>query len=408
MASRVKLSKRAVDALKPEDKRYTVWDTETAGFGVRVSPSGRKSFVFKYRVGGGRSGRVRWGLIGPYGALTPDQARKTAQDWAADVANGGDPAGDRMAKRQAPTVSELLDRYLSEHAKINTKPSSYRNAELLTRNIIRPVLGHIKAAELTRADVSKLHSANAHRPYTANRCLAVLSKACSLAEVWGLRPDGSNPCRQVQKYTETPRERYLSEAEYSRLSSVLREARSGYLELTGPDGWAEAVRVNPEAVRAIELLVYTGARVGEILGLRWDFIDLDAGRASLPDSKTGRKILQLPKPAIDILQEIAPDLQGRGYVIRGGTGADAEVPLVNVKSPWGVIRKAAGLEDVRLHDLRHAFASVAVASGMSLPMIGALLGHREASTTQRYAHLADAVQREAAAQVADRIEKLMK
>jgi integrase len=165
--------------------------------------------------------------------------------------------------------------------------------------------------------------------------------------------------------------------------------------------------VNPQAVRAIRLLIFTGARVSEILSLRWEHLDLEAGRAHLPDSKTGKKVIQLPAPALEVLAEAERPTSGRGYVIRGRDGRDPEVPLVNIKDPWATICEAAGLQSLRLHDLRHAFASAAVNDSLSLPIIGALLGHRETRTTQRYAHLADDPQRPAAAQVAGRIAQAM-
>lgn len=147
--------------------------------------------------------------------------------------------------------------------------------------------------------------------------------------------------------------------------------------------------------------------MGEVLGLRWEFIDLEAGRANLPDSKTGKKVLQLPPPALEVLAKANRPKDGRGFVIRVGSGADPELPLVNLKDPWGAIRRAAGLEDVRPHDLRQAFAIVAVARGMSLPMIGALLGHREVKATQRYAHFADDPQKAAAGRIGNRISEAM-
>lgn len=407
MTGKVKLTKRAVDALKPSAKRFVVWDSEISGFGIRVAPSGRKSYVLKYRVGGGRSGRVRWAVIGTHGTLTPDQARETARRWASDVAAGGDPAGAKADLRNAPTVSDLLDMYLSDHVDKKNKDSTARNAALLVDKVIRPALGKIKVADVSVGDVSRFHTANAKTPYQANRALSALSKAFALAENWGMRPAGSNPCSKVGRFKEQSRERFLSGAEFKRLGDVLALAEREPLRIAGADGKERLAQVNPQAVRAIRLLIFTGARVGEILGLRWEYIDAGNGRANLPDSKTGKKVIQLPAPALEILAAAECPEDGKGYVIRGGNGADPEVPLVNIKGPWGVIRQAAGLDGVRLHDLRHAFASIAVAGGFSLPMIGALLGHRETKTTQRYAHLADDPQRAAADQIAGRISDVM-
>ncbi|WP_185958898.1 site-specific integrase [Thalassovita litoralis] len=408
MTDKVKLTKRAVDALKPRDNRFVVWDAEISGFGVRVAPSGRKTYVLKYRVGGGRSGRVRWAVIGAHGTLTPDQAREAARRWASDVAAGGDPAGAKADLRNAPTVGDLLDLYLSDHVGKKNKGSTAKNAALLVNNVIRPALGKIKVADVTVGDVARFHNANAKTPYQANRALAVLSKAFGLAEVWGMRPDGSNPCKNVERFKEQSRERFLTGAEFQRLGDILAQAEREPLRIAAADGKERLAQVNHQAIRAIRLLIFTGARVGEILGLRWEYIDAGNGRASLPDSKTGKKVIQLPAPALEILAAAECPEDGKGYVIRGGNGSDPEVPLVNIKGPWGVIRQAAGLEGLRLHDLRHAFASIAVAGGFSLPMIGALLGHRETKTTQRYAHLSDDPQRAAADQIAGRISDAMR
>jgi integrase len=208
----------------------------------------------------------------------------------------------------------------------------------------------------------------------------------NLAERWGMRPDGSNPCRHVEKFAERKRERLLSPAELARLGDAL----AAY------DG-------SPYAVAAVKLLVLTGARLGEVLGLRWEWIDFERGEARLPDSKNGAKTLHLPPPALAVLA-VLPRLDGNPYVI---VGAKESTALVNLEKPWRAIRRPAGLDDVRLHDLRHAFASVAASSGMGLPIIGKMLGHTQAATTARYAHLASDRVKAAAAAVAGKIAAAM-
>lgn len=393
---RSKLTKRAVDGAGPQATRYVLWDAEVPGFGLRVTPAGKKTYVLKYRVGGGRSGRVRWAVIGGHGAVTPDMARGVARAWAAEVAQGGDPAAAKEARRNAPSVAALLERYLEDHARPKNKPSTLRNVEVLIERVILPEFGRLKVADVSRADIAKFHSALSGTPYQANRALALLSKAMNLAEIWGWRPDGSNPCMRVERFEEKARERFLTAAEFHRLGAVLTAAEAGELRVPGKKE-ERLVKINPEAIRALRLLIFTGARVGEVLALRWEQVDLTNRRANLSDSKTGKKVLQLPPPAIEVLEAAS---HRTGFVIRGGDASNPDIPLINLKDPWRHVRAAAGLADVRMHDLRHAFASVGAAGGLSLLMIGALLGHKDAKTTQRYAHLADDPQKAAADQTA--------
>lgn len=387
MVEGTKITKRTVDALKVETERYVVWDTEVAGFGVRVGPSG-KVYVFRYRVGGGRAGRVRLGTLGRHGALTPDQARAIARDWAAQVAAGGDPAGEKIGKRLAPTVAELMAEYLRRHVELQNKLSTRAYVTDIVNRIVLPgALSRLKVTDATEADVARFLGRLVDTPTTANRVRSALSTAFSLAETWGYRPRGTNPVSPVQKLRETARERFLSPAEFAALGEALAKAERGELTET-VDGVTRTVFVSRWAAAAIRLLIFTGARRGEVLGLRWEWIAWDAGRADLPDSKTGRKTLMLPPAALEVLRGLERPASGRGFVIRGGDYSDPERPLVNLKDPWGVVRRAAGIPDVRLHDLRHSFASTMVAGGASLPVIGALLGHRDVKTTARYAHLA--------------------
>lgn len=401
MTQSIKIMKRTVDALKASQARYVAWDTNLPGFGVRVGMNGGKTYVFKYRVGGGRSGRVRWGVIGQHGPLTPDQAREIAQRWATEVVAGGDPAGEKIEKRTAPTVAELLEQYLTNHVQVRNKASTVAYVtDLVERIICKDPLAKLKVSDVSEADIARLHARLAKTPTTANRARAALSKAFALAETWGYREKHSNPCTDVEKYRESPRERFLSPAEFAALGRVLSAADRGDLTVV-EDGKPKAIRVSSWAVAAIRLLIFTGARKGEILGLRWEWIDWQESRANLPDSKTGRKPLMLPPPALSVLEGLERPASGKGFVIRGGDYTDPERPLVNLKDPWGLIRAAAGLPDVRPHDLRHSFASAMVAGGASLPVIGALLGHRDVKTTARYAHLTTDPLRNAAEQVGE-------
>lgn len=391
-ARRIKLTQRSVESAKPEERRYALTDTEIPGFRLVVAPTGRKSFELRYRVGGGRTGTQRSPKIGESPAMKAEAARRIALDWSATVRQGGDPSAQRKEARNAPRMDQLLERYFLEHARPHKKASSIAEDERLIRIFIRPALGSKKVRELTRSDIDSFHKSLADRPYRANRSVSLLSKAFNLAEVWGWRPDSSNPCRHIQKFKEVRRTRFLSEAELAALGNALRCAESG-----------ELGSVSPYSLAAIRLLLLTGARRGEILGLRWTWIDWENGRAMLPDSKTGEKVLHLPPPALSILSNLR-QVENNPYVI-AGTKAGARV--FDLKGPWNLVRSAANLEDVRIHDLRHSFASVGAGSGHSLRVIGALLGHTQAATTQRYAHLSDDPLRAAATQISDRISMAM-
>jgi integrase len=386
---RGKITKRTVDALRPagDGRELVLWDRELAGFGVRVQRGGAKTYILKYRAGAGRDAPLRKVTIGKHGSpWTPEQARSEARRLLGLVAHGKDPAAAKAAARAAPTVAELAAKFLAEHVEAKRKASTAREYRRLLEHVALPAIGKKRVAEVTRQDVARLHHARRETPTEANRALACLSTMFNFAERIGWQPDGSNPCRHVEKYRQRRRERFLSAEELGRLGDAL----AGYDS-------------SPYYAAAIKLLVFTGARLGEILGLQWKWIDFERGEARLPDSKTGAKTIHLPPPALAVLAEL-PRVEDNPHVIVGGVKGAA---LVNLEKPWRVIRRAAGLEDVRLHDLRHAFASVAAASGMGLPIIGKMLGHTQAQTTQRYAHVASDPVKAAAATVADKIAAAM-
>jgi integrase len=345
----VKLSKRVVDALTYDRKSGAqyAWDDELAGFGVRVYPTGRKAYVVTYRT----EGRQRFLTIGRVGPMTCHEARTRALEVLASVGRGHDPAGERIAYREAPTVADMAERFLREHARPRRKASTAYAYEQLLRTYVLPRFGRRKVADVTRADVAGLHAELSHVPYQANRSLAVLSKAFNLCEVWGWRPDGSNPCRHIQRYREEKRERFLSGEEMTRLADAISEAERQQTEC-------------PAAIAAIRLLALTGCRSSEIKKLRWSEVDFERRCLRLSDSKTGRRTVYLNTSALEVLAGIER-LPGNPYVI---VGAKPGAHLIGLSRPWFRIRKRAGLEDVRLHDLRHSFASVAAASGLSLPM----------------------------------------
>ncbi|MGH7053821.1 MAG: tyrosine-type recombinase/integrase [Stellaceae bacterium] len=349
---RGKITKRSVDALQPaaDGREMILWDSEVAGYGVRMQRGDAKVYVLKYRAGSGREAPLRKLTIGKHGSpWTADQARAEAKRLLAMVAAGKDPAGAKSEAKAAPTVAEFAGRFLAEHAEAKRKASTAREYRRLVEHVIVPAIGKKRVAEVARQDIAKLHHAKRATPTEANRTLACLSTMMNLAERWGLRPDGSNPCRHVEKYKQRRRERFLSADELARLGGAI----AAY------DG-------SPHVVAAVKLLVFTGARLGEVLGLQWQWIDFERGEARLPDSKTGAKTLHLPPPALEVLSAL-PRVEGNPHVI---VGKKPGARLVNLEKPWRAIRKTAGLDEVRLHDLRHAFASIAAASGMGLPIIG--------------------------------------
>jgi integrase len=229
------------------------------------------------------------------------------------------------------------------------------------------------------ADVLRFHNALADMPYEANRALAVLSKLMSFAEQQGVRPRGSNPCRGIAKFKEHRRERFLSEREFGKLADAMQ-----VLEESG--------RVSGFALAAIRLLILTGARREEVRTLRWSYIDEERGLAFLPDSKTGRKTLQLSVTALELLARL-PRLQHNPYVFpgRGSESGDeaSSRPIRSLQMAWEQLRVLAGFPDLRIHDLRHSYASLLAANGTPLLVVGKLLGHRHTATTERYAHLSD-------------------
>jgi integrase len=380
MRTRTKITKRSVDALQaPDAGEVTIWDSEIKGFGLRCRVGGEKTYIYMYRFGG----KLRKLTIGKHGALTPDQARAKAYEAQGKVNEAGiDPAGVKRAAREAETVADLAKKFLEEHVDTKRKASTANEYRRLLDKLILPQLGDIKVKDVARDDVGKLHHDLRGKKYQANRVLALLSAMFNKAEAWGMRPNHSNPCKHIERHGEDARERMLSSDELARLGAAVTAYRSAYVQ------------------GAVKLLLFTGARLNEILTLKWDQVDFERGEARLFDSKTGKKSIQLPPPALAVLAGL-PRIVGNPFVICGHKHG---THLVNLEKPWRAIRAEAGLDDVRLHDLRHAFASVGASSGEGLHMIGKLLGHTQQATTARYAHLASDPLKAAAAGIAGKIE----
>ena len=381
-----KLSNRIVAGLCARDRDTVFWDPELPGFGVRVYPSGSKVYVVQGRERGGRSRRV---TVGRHGALSADEARRRAARLIARIKRWeDDPAPPSpAAARAGPTVADLAGRYLDEQVAPHCKPRTLELYRAVVHRHLLPAFGPSPIAGLAREQVSSLHHRLRETPHAANRAVEVLGRIVGMAEDQGLRPPGANPCRSIDKYRPRRRERFLSEEEYRRLGRALDEAEGG-------GGGA-----SPGAVAALRLLALTGCRRSEILSLRWEHVDPAAGELRLPDSKTGARLAPLSRAAAEVLSTL-PRAPGNPWVI---PGRKPGAPLRNLQYPWEIVRARAGIDDVRIHDLRHSFASRALALGESLSMIGELLGHRRVRTTARYAHLARDPVNASSARVADSI-----
>ena len=373
------LSNRMVEKLKVA-KDTVFWDRELTGFGIRVYPTGGKVYIAQARGPGGPK-RV---AVGRHGVLGAEQARQRAALIIARVKAGEDPVPEPMKPTCGPTVNELAKRYLEEHVEIRCKPRTAASTRTVVNRHIVPALGKAPLTAVERTQVVELHQRLCGIPSVANNAVRTLSLMYRLAQGWGLVPEGCNPCRSIVKYPVRKRERFLTDGEFTRLGQVLDKAEG---------------EISASAVAAIRLLMLTGCRKREILCLRWEDVALDGNELRLPDAKTGARVVPLSPSAMKLLAGL-PRIEGNLWVI---PGRKPGTHMSNVDQSWQVIRARAGLEDVRIHDLRHSYASRALALGESLPMIGKLLGHSQVETTARYAHLARDSMREAAERIAGSI-----
>ena len=366
----LRITKRAVDAARPKAADSYLWDDELSGFGLKVTPAGAKTYLIQYRFGG-RKGRTRRVTVGRHGVLTPDQARARAKTLLGEVAAGRDPADLRAKAKGSLTFAAAVKEFLGQHADAKLKASTAGEYRRLIRLYLPKHLKSRPLAEIKHADIARLHLSLRDKLYQGNRLVAVLSKFFTWAEQHGLRTTSANPCRHIEKFRERKRERFLTEEEFERLGRALAAAEREML-------------TTPWIIAAIRLLILTGARLSEIRTLRWAEVDVERRVLRLGDSKTGEKTIHLSNAALVVLSGI-PRLPDNPHVI---CGERPGAHLVNLQKAWRRIRHMAGLDDVRIHDFRHSFASVAAAQGLSLPVIGALLGHSQPATTARYAHLA--------------------
>lgn len=387
-----KLTKRVVDAATSDD-RLVLWDSDVPGFGLIVRSTGRKTWIARYRVGGGRAGRIRWYTIGPYPTIYPDEAREIARKVLTQAAEGADPAAERKRRRTEPTVGEILDSYLV-YLEQHRKPSTAREARRLFERSIRPELGTMRCSAVTKADVIAMHRGASKRgKIEANRALTSLRAAWNRAIADEMIPQGPNPTQGVKRFGESSRQRYLSTEEIKRLGAVLARMDREVSE----DG-----RRSFGVALAIRLMLLTGMRSSEVRNLWWSEIDFERKCANLRDSKTGPKVVPLSSAALELLAN-APRTSNPHVC----PGRRENAPLISIQKAWERIRAEAGIEDVTMHAMRHTFASVG-ATGHQLKAIGAILGHSDVETTDIYAHFADHAVREAVESIADTIAEALK
>ena len=352
--SDLKLTKRTVDALEADGKDALFWDRELAGLGVRVHVTGRKTWLVQSRGPGGPKRLT----LGRHGELTVDEARKQAALIIDRIKRGEDFSA--AAPETEPTVSGLAERFMRTHVEKHLKPASVAAYRTVLDKYILPALGGMGLEEVGGAEVTALHHRLRDTPARANAAVHLLSRMYTLAEAWELVPPGRNPCLAVRRYRTRKRERFLTPEEYRRLGWALKEAEA-------------EDRIWPAAVAAIRLLVLTGCRRGEILSLGWDDVDRTAGDLRLRDAKAGPRMVPLTKPALRVLDAI-PRSGDNPWVIAGQRPGKR---LTGLHHYWRPVRERAGLHDVRIHDLRHSYASRALALGESLYAIGKLLGPHE-------------------------------
>jgi integrase len=378
----VRLTDAYVAKLETNGKDRLIFDGRQPGFAIRVTPTGTKIFVAQSRV----AGRKRRVTVGYYPAINVSVARESALHTLANMRQGIDPVAAQRARLAGKmSMSELADKWLADYVRPKLKPRTVFDYEQLLAKHIRPAVGLLAVAHISRDDVTRLHVAMQRTPRRANYVIAILKALLNFAIDLGLRPVGSNPARRVRLYREKMRERFLSEEEIGKAAEAITNA-----EQTGIIG--------PHAAAGLRLCLFTGCRRGEACAIEWSHIDWDRRLIRLPDSKNNvPRTIHLSDAAIEVLKVIPRT--GR-FVIAGRT---PEQPFQNLTETWIRVRGLAGLEDCRLHDLRHSFASLAAGRGVSLQMIGKLLGHRSQITTQRYAHLS----RDAASAVNDELGAAM-
>jgi integrase len=369
---KIKLTKTVVDGAKPEAKDYEIRDTVTPGFLLKVTPSGRRIFMLAYTAA---NGQRRKPAIGRYGELSVEQARGIAQDWLADVRRGSDPSADRAAARDAPTVKELCQRFLSDYSLPRNKPSTVRGYRGNISAHITPKLGQLKVPDVTRSDVARMVAAMEKTPTAANQTLACLRRMFGMAEVWGYRPDGTNPTRHIPKYPQKGRTRLITDDELRRLFAYLDRADAEGLE-------------HPFLTLAIRLQFAFAARRSEILDMQWEWVDFPNRRVVWPDSKTGGMSKPMSAEAAELLGS-APRLEGSLYVVPSIFDPARSMRGPTYSHGWTRILERACLPHCGTHAIRHRAATDIANSGVPLKVGMALTAHKTVTMFMRYVHTED-------------------
>lgn len=358
----------------PPSNNQITYDTDIKGFGMRVTAGGARAFILNYRVGG----RERRYTIGGYPDWSVAAAREEAKRLKRLIDRGHDPMGARHDERAAPSMADLADRYMEEHAVRKVLRAQQDDRAMLEKLVI-PAIGRLKVHDVRHEDIDRLHQeVSRTRPIRANRMAQMLSRMFTLAVRWEYRSD--NPVKGLDRNPEPRRNRYLTGEELQRLIAVL------------------ATHKNQRCANVIRLLLFTGARRGEVMNATWDQFDLNAGIWTKPSTHTKQKKehrVPLSAPTIQLLSELKEKSGPSPCVFPGRNGR----PLTEIKTFWAGVCRMAELRDCRIHDLRHTYASILASAGLSLPVIGALLGHTQPNTTARYSHLFDEPLREAAERV---------
>lgn len=360
------LTKRIIDQTAcPEKGQTFLRDRSLPGFGLRLT-KGSKVFILEKRI----NGRNRRIVIGPYGPLTVDEARKKAEKLIGRIASGEDPAEERSEKRKEAAFKDLAAAYL-DYARVHNKPSA-KNYEYTINRDLLPIWGNRKVTAISKADVSALHSRiGKDHPYAANRLLALIGRIFTLAAEWGYTPeDHPNPARGtgIVKFKEDPRDRWVTESELPRLAAAINKDP------------------NPFIKAALWLYLLTGCRKTELLSAKWEDIDFDRCEIRLPKTKAHRThFIPLSEPAVRILRSL-PRFENNPHVFPGRYPGR---PLQGIRRPWDAVKKEAGLPDIHIHDLRRTLGSWLATSGESLNLIGKILNHSTPRVTAIYSRLAE-------------------